>query len=48
MKYNDVCQTEDYKMHTCTHAYKNVICPIDVVKAEMGPDFRLESGWCIS
>ncbi len=30
------------------HEYKKLVCPIDVVKAKVGRDFRLESCWCIS
>ncbi len=35
----------------CMHykdEYTNFTCPTDAVKAEVGPDFRPESSWCIS
>ncbi len=37
--------TEKHKMHYITYMNKKVACPIDVIKAEVGPDFRCESGW---
>ncbi len=47
MIHHDICLTEEYKMHTL-HKHKIFFCPIDAVKAKVGRDFRLESGWCIS
>ncbi len=46
MIHHDNCLTEEYRMHTLItlHEYKKIVCPIDVVKAEVGRDLRLESG----
>ncbi len=40
----------ELKNTTCrhySHEYQNFICPIDVVKAEVGQDVRLERSWCV-
>ncbi len=42
--YNDTSGylTEEYKMQRW-HEYRNFLCPVNVVKDEVGWDFRLES-----
>ncbi len=43
-----ICLTKEYKMKHYIHEYQNFVCSIEIVKAEVGRVFRLESGWCIS